>query len=94
MLWSGKMFVILYYDVNQKRCQKMLKICRKYLQWVQNSVFEGEITRAKFEKLKYEIKKILVEEEGDSVIIYTFRSLLYSKREVLGNDKKDDLNFL
>jgi CRISPR-associated protein Cas2 len=88
------MFVILYYDVNQKRCPKMLKICRKYLQWVQNSVFEGEITKAKLEKLKYEIKNILDKDEGDSVVIYTFRSLLYSKREVLGNDKKDDLNFL
>ena len=94
MLWSGKMFVILYYDVNQKRCPKMLKICRKYFQWVQNSVFEGEITKAKLEKLKYEIKNILNKDEGDSVVIYTFRSLLYSKREVLGNDKKDDLNFL
>jgi CRISPR-associated protein Cas2 len=72
----------------------MLKICRKYLQWVQNSVFEGEITKAKLEKLKYEIKNILDKDEGDSVVIYTFRSLLYSKREVLGNDKKDDLNFL
>ena len=88
------MFVILYYDVNQKRCNKMLKLCRKYLEWVQNSVFEGEITLARLEKLKSEINEILVKEDGDSVIIYSFRSLLYSKREVLGNDKKEDSKFL
>ncbi|GAB6887498.1 CRISPR-associated endonuclease Cas2 [Desulfothermus okinawensis JCM 13304] len=88
------MFVILYYDVNQKRCGKMLKLCRRYLEWVQNSVFEGEITKSRLEKLKTEIKDILVEEDGDSVIIYSFRSLLYSRREVVGNDKKEDSKFL
>ena len=88
------MFVILYYDVNQKRCNKMLKLCRRYLEWVQNSVFEGDITLARLEKLKSEINEILVKEDGDSVIIYSFRSLLYSKREVLGNDKKEDSKFL
>ena len=72
----------------------MLKKCRQYLQWVQNSVFEGEITKASLEKLKYEINRILNEEEDDSVIIYEFRSMLYSKREVIGKDKKGDTQFL
>ncbi len=72
----------------------MLKLCRRYLEWVQNSVFEGEITKSRLEKLKTEIKDILVEEDGDSVIIYSFRSLLYSRREVVGNDKKEDSKFL
>ena len=48
------MFVIMVYDVNQKRVAKVLKIARKYLNWVQNSVLEGEITDAKYEKLKVE----------------------------------------
>ena len=88
------MFVILYYDVNEKRCNKMLKVCRKYLNWVQNSVLEGELTAASFEKLKVEIRKIIREEEGDSVIIYTFRSMRYSSREVLGYDKRGDTQFI
>ncbi len=88
------MFVILYYDVGEKRCAKMLKICRKYLQWVQNSVFEGEISIAGLEKLKYEIGEIIKPQEGDSVIIYTFRTKRYTDRIVLGIDKKDDLKFL
>lgn len=41
------MFVILVYDVDQKRVAKVLKKCREYLFWVQNSVFEGELTEMK-----------------------------------------------
>ena len=37
----------------------MLKRCRKYLQWVQNSVFEGEISEANYEKMIYELKTIM-----------------------------------
>lgn len=64
----------------------MLKICRKYLHWVQNSVFEGEISEAKLVKLKMELKKIINENE-DSVIIYTFRSAWYTNRETMGVKK-------
>jgi len=80
------MHVILVYDMGEKRVNKALKICRKYLNWVQNSVFEGEITAAKLTKLKGELKRIMDEDE-DSVIIYRFRTLTYSKREVLGVEK-------
>ena len=31
------------YDVGEKRVGKMLNYCRKYLNWIRNSVFEGEI---------------------------------------------------
>ena len=46
---------ILVYDINEKRVTKVLKTCRKYLYWVQNSVFEGEISPAKLEKLKLDL---------------------------------------
>lgn len=87
------MKVILVYDINEKRVGKVLKTCRKYLYWVQNSVFEGEISEAKLEKLKTELKKIINEEE-DSVIIYTFRSEWYSKRETIGVKKGGEELFL
>ena len=87
------MKVILVYDINEKRVAKVLKICRKYLHWVQNSVFEGEITPAKLEKLKIELRQIINLEE-DSVIIYTFRSEWYTKREILGIQKGSHEVFL
>lgn len=83
------MFVILVYDFNVKRVGKALKITRKYLNWVQNSVFEGEISRANLTKLKIELKD-LIEPEEDSVIIYTFRSLKYSNRIEIGLKKGGD----
>ena len=35
-------YFIAVYDINVKRGPKMLKLFRRYLNWVQNSVFEGE----------------------------------------------------
>lgn len=80
------MFVILVYDVEEKRVAKILKKCREYLTWVQNSVFEGEITEANLKKLKMELGRI-IKKDADSVIIYQFNSLKYSSREVMGLDK-------
>lgn len=83
------MFIILVYDFNQKRVGKALKISRKYLSWVQNSVFEGEISDANYVKLKMELER-LVNPKEDSVVIYKFRTLKYSHREELGLKKGGD----
>lgn len=48
------MYVILVYDVDQKRTAKMLKLCRRYLSWIQNSVFEGEISEVQLKQLTSE----------------------------------------
>lgn len=87
------MFVILVYDINQKRVAKVLKKCREYLYWVQNSVFEGEISESNFKKLKIELGKI-IDEDVDSIIMYTFRTTRYSKREIMGQEKGGDENIL
>ena len=66
------MYVILVYDVGEKRVGKMLRLVRKYLSWIQNSVFEGEIPGATprdcgncedmdLELAKFEANKYLVE---------------------------------
>jgi CRISPR-associated protein, Cas2 family len=80
------MFIILVYDFNEKRVGKALKICRKYLNWVQNSVFEGEVTKANFVKLQTELKNLMDEEE-DSVIFYIFRTKQYTSRIEIGLKK-------
>lgn len=53
------MFVILVYDFNTKRVNKALKIGRKYLHWVQNSVLEGEISNANYVKMKKELERVM-----------------------------------
>ena len=49
------MYVILIYDVAEKRVSKMLKLCRQYLCWIQNSVFEGELSEVKLRELQNKI---------------------------------------
>ncbi len=80
------MYLIMVYDIKVKRVNQVLKIARKYLTWVQNSALEGEITKAKFEKLKHELKKIIKKEE-DSILFYIFREKTYILRETMGIEK-------
>ncbi len=53
------MYVILVYDINQKRVGKALKICRKYLTHIQKTVFEGNITESRLKALKEELKLLV-----------------------------------
>ncbi|PNV75482.1 CRISPR-associated endonuclease Cas2 [Leptospira inadai] len=87
------MYVILVYDVNAKRVGKMLKLCRKYLNWIQNSVFEGEITPARLEKLKMEAKKIMKSAE-DSIILFLSRNEKWLEKEIIGVEKMPIDNIL
>lgn len=77
------MYLILVYDVGVERLEKVLKTCRKYLTWIQNSVFEGEITEANFIKLKHQLSKV-IDEENDSVTFFILRTTAYMKKETLG----------
>lgn len=88
------MYVIAVYDVAQKRCGKMLKLCRSYLHHIQNSVFEGEITEAKLEELKIRAKKIMSDEDEDSLIIFKSRNEKWLDREIVGTEKRSVDNIL
>lgn len=87
------MYVILVYDMGEKRVGKMLKHCRKYLNWIQNSVFEGEITEVKLKEMVYDAKKIMNEEE-DSLIIFKSRNERWLDKEVIGQERMSTDNFL
>ncbi len=87
------MYYILVYDVGEKRVGKALKICRKYLHHIQNSVFEGELTPGTCDKLKAELTK-LIDPDTDSVIIFSFTAKKWLKKEILGQEKRSPDNFL
>ena len=82
------MFVILVYDVNKKRVNKVLNICRKYLVQVQNSVFEGQITDSKLKSLKNELYRQIIPKQ-DSICIYKLSSLKYFGKDEVGFLKDD-----
>jgi len=81
-----KVFVIMAYDINVERVTKVLHVGRRYLNWVQNSLFEGELTKAQFARLKADLCKI-IDVEQDSVVFYVLRQEQYLERQILGLDK-------
>ena len=88
------MYVILVYDIGEKRVGRMLKLCRKYLCWIQNSVFEGEITEVKLKELKIKASMIMKEEDYDSLIIFKSRDKKWLDKEIVGKERGETGNFL
>ena len=87
------MYVILVYDIGEKRVGKMLKLCRQYLNWIQNSVFEGEITEVKLMELKGKAKKIM-DEKSDSMIVFSSQNTHWMNKEIVGKELNNLDNFL
>ena len=71
----------------------MLKLCRQYLNWIQNSVFEGELTPAQLREFKMKADDIMDLEE-DSLIIFTSRNDEWLEKEVIGKEKNELTSFL
>lgn len=87
------MYLIVVYDAAPKRGIKLLKFLRKHLLWIQNSVFEGAVSKSQLEVIKKGIKDI-VNKEKDSVIYYVFDSMKYTEREVIGIEKNETDSFI
>lgn len=87
------MYVILVYDMDKRRVGKMLKLCRQYINWIQNSVFEGEITEVKLKEL-LAAAKLIMDEETDSLIIFKSRQESWLDKEVIGKEKNELDNLL
>ena len=87
--------MILVYDISkidkgQKRWNKVFKLCKQYLIHVQNSVFEGEISKANLFKLEHDINNE-INQEMDSVIIFKSRNERWLDKEILGKRLDDPL---
>jgi len=87
------MYVILVYDFGEKRVGKILKLCRQYLNWIQNSVFEGDISEVKLLELKSKAK-IIMDANEDSLIIFSSRNEKWLEKEILGKERGKIDNFL
>ena len=85
--------MILVYDIGEKRVGKMLKLCRQYLHWIQNSVFEGEITEVKLKELVMKSKEIMKEEQ-DSLIIFKNKDVKWLDKQIVGQERNTTDSFL
>jgi len=82
------MFVIVVYDVSVQRVSKVCNFLRRYLNRVQNSVFEGELTDKQFGEIEYWLKKTIKKDE-DSIRFYSFRTHDQVKLFIMGVEKTD-----
>lgn len=80
------MYVVVVYDVEVGRIGKVRMFLKRYLNWVQNSALEGEVTKAELRKIRHRLKE-LIDDERDSILIYTARSDKYIDKEILGIEK-------
>lgn len=87
------MYVIIVYDIGVERVNSVCKFLRRYLNWIQNSVFEGELTESELRTVKAEIKK-RVKEDTDSVLLFIFSSPHLVQREVIGIKKAETSNIV
>ncbi len=89
----SQVFYIAVYDItNQRRLPKVLKTFRKYMNWVQNSAFEGELTAKQYQSLKNELLDIIKEEE-DSIIFYYAEEQKHIGKKILGKEKSEISQF-
>jgi CRISPR-associated protein Cas2 len=87
------MYIIAMYDVGEKRVGKMLKLFRKYLNWIQNSVFEGEISDVKLLELKQRAM-VIMDGEKDSLIFFKSRQEKWLDKEIVGHERQELGTFL
>jgi CRISPR-associated protein Cas2 len=86
-------YAFLFYDVNEKRVQKVFKICKQYLSHFQKSVFRGEITPSKLISLRKDLNKVINKEEDFICIIKLINDNIFDE-EIIGtqpNNTGEDL---
>jgi len=79
------MYTIVVYDVEVEKNRNVLKFLRTRLSWIQNSVFEGELTESEMREVEKRLSKMTSEQ--DSVVIYKMSSEKYVDKSVIGQEK-------
>ena len=88
-------YVFVMYDIadeesesGKNRVAKVFKICKKYLQHHQKSVFRGAITPSKLIKMRDELKRV-VDKELDFISIIKLPNGSVFEEEKIGRPFKD-----
>jgi CRISPR-associated protein Cas2 len=82
------LYVIIVYDVGVERVNKVRIYLKQYLNWVQNSVLEGELTEPEYLKIMKGLRDV-IDESQDNVICYKSRDKKYLAIDELGTKKAE-----
>lgn len=80
------MLIVVVYDISSENANKVTKLCIKYGQRVQNSVFECQLDWSQYLELKASLTAI-IEPKVDSIIIYNLGNNFKNKIDVIGKQK-------
>lgn len=81
-------YAFLFYDVNEKRVQKVFKICKKYLSHFQYSVFRGDMSPSKLIRLRKDLEKVIDRNEDFVCIIKLMNDNVFGE-ELIGSPKRN-----
>jgi CRISPR-associated protein Cas2 len=81
-------YAFVFYDIKEKRVNRIFKVCKKYFKHHQKSVFRGAITPSNLIKLRAELKKEINPNE-DFVTIIKLLNEANFEEETLGVNFKD-----
>lgn len=85
-------YAFLFYDVKEKRVNRVFKVCKKYLSHFQKSVFRGDLTPSKLIKLKKDLKSVIDEKEDFICIIKLMNDNVFGEEIIgVGNDNGETL---
>ncbi len=87
------MFAIIVYDIKEERVNKVRIYLKQWMDWVQNSVFEGELTKAELMIVEQGLKDIIDKKE-DSVRFYILRDKKFAEIKEIGKAKVDPSNII
>lgn len=77
-------YAFVFYDINEKRVNKVFKVCKKYLSHFQKSVFRGEMTPSKLISFKSDLNKVIDKNEDFICIIKLMNDNVFGE-EILGS---------
>lgn len=80
-------YAFVFYDVGEKRVQKVFKVCKKYLSHFQYSVFRGEMSPSKLIQLRKELNRVIDDEEDFVCIIKLMNDNVFGE-EILGKKQE------
>ena len=87
-------YVFVFYDAGENRVHKLFKVCKKYLEHHQNSVFRGVITPSNLMKMEKELKTVM-DIDYDRVTILKMRDgHVFTEVELGVPNKKSNQMFM
>lgn len=90
------MYIVLVYDIKNaddysRTANRVFKTCKRYLTHIQNSVFEGDISKTQLLELKILLKQYL-RKDIDSCIIFKSYNEKWLDKEFLTNETDKTTN--